>query len=93
MSGKNPTPAAARTRRRKLPARYAGIVMPLILSLCMSCIVAGISTVKSVGLTPDVLDKWMQAWGVSWLAAFPSLLVVLPVVRKVVAALVHSPQR
>ena len=89
----NTNPPAAHTSRRKLPARYAGIVMPLILSVFMSCIVAGISTVKGVGLTPDVLEKWMQAWGVSWLAAFPSLLVVLPVVHKVVAALVHSPQR
>lgn len=31
--------------------------------------------------------------GVSWLAAFPSLLVVLPVVRRIVAATVQSPQR
>jgi hypothetical protein len=78
---------------RKLPARYAGIVMPFLLSIFMSCIVAGISTVKSVGLASDLFQLWMGAWGVSWLAAFPSLLVVLPVVRRIVAATVQSPSR
>ena len=78
---------------RKLPARYAGIVMPLLLSIFMSCIVAGISTVKSVGLASGLFQMWMAAWGVSWLAAFPSLLVLLPVVRRIVAATVQSPSR
>lgn len=78
---------------RKLPARYAGIVMPLLLSTFMSCIVAGISTLKSVGLAPELLRMWMAAWGVSWLAAFPSLLVLLPIVRRIVAATVQSPPR
>ena len=78
---------------RKLPARHAGIVMPLLLSVFMSCIVAGISTLKSVGLAPGLLQMWMAAWGVSWLAAFPSLLVLLPVVRRIVAATVQSPPR
>ncbi|WP_185993724.1 DUF2798 domain-containing protein [Variovorax sp. KBS0712] len=78
---------------RKLPARYAGIAMPFLLSIFMSCIVAGISTLKSVGLASGLFQMWMTAWGVSWLAAFPSLLVVLPVVRRIVAATVQSPQR
>jgi len=73
----------------KLPARYAAIVMPLFLSILMSCIVAGIATLKSVGPSPGFLGQWMGAWGVSWLVAFPSLLVLLPVVRRLVAAVVH----
>ncbi|MBD9663822.1 hypothetical protein J2738_000368 [Variovorax paradoxus] len=76
--------------RRKLPARYAGIVMPFFLSVFMSCIVAGVSTLKSVGLASGLLQMWMSAWGVSWLVAFPSLLVVLPVVRRLVAATVQE---
>jgi len=31
----------------------------------------------------------MSAWMASWLVAFPTLLVVLPVVRRIVAALVQ----
>jgi len=63
--------------------------MPLILSLMMTFIVSAISTLYSVGLTPDVHRLWLSAWAMSWLVAFPTLLVVLPVVRRIVALLVE----
>lgn len=34
---------------RKLPARYAGIVMPLLLSVLMTLVVSGISTLRILG--------------------------------------------
>lgn len=70
--------------RRKLPARYAPFVSPLVLSLLMTFIVSLISTLKSLGFQPDLPQIWMAAWGLSWLVAFPTLLLVLPVVRRVV---------
>jgi len=72
----------------KLPARYGSIVMPLILSIFMTCIVSMISTLKSIGLAPNLLHVWLSAWGISWIVAFPTLLVVLPFVRKATAAIV-----
>lgn len=73
---------------RKLPARYAGIVMPLLLSLLMTCIVSMISTVRAVGIGPDLVAIWLQSWALSWAVAFPTLLVLLPLVRRATAALV-----
>lgn len=75
---------------RKLPARYAGLVMPFILSLMMSCLVTGISVLRTQGLSPDFPHLWMSAWGLSWVVAFPVLLVVLPFVRRVVRLLVEE---
>ena len=34
---------------RRLPARFAGVVMPFVLAILMTFIVSGISTLKSVG--------------------------------------------
>lgn len=73
---------------RKLPAKYAGIVMPLLLSIFMTCIVSMISTLHGTGPKPGFFHLWMGAWGISWLIAFPTLLLVLPLVRKATAALV-----
>ncbi|TIS62582.1 MAG: DUF2798 domain-containing protein [Mesorhizobium sp.] len=73
-----------RSRRRKLPARYASVVSPLVLSLLMTFIVSFISTLKSLGLHHDLPAIWLTAWGLSWLVAFPTLLLVLPVVRRIV---------
>ncbi|KQO26127.1 hypothetical protein ASF16_20260 [Acidovorax sp. Leaf78] len=77
---------------RKLPARSATWVMPLLLSLLMTFIVSLISTLRVAGFTLDVLRLWMSSWALSWLVAFPTLLLVLPLVRRATAAIV-DPQR
>lgn len=82
-----PTPRAS----RKLPARYASIVMPLVLSILMTFVVSGISTLKSLGFTPAFLATWPAAWAISWIVAFPTLLAVLPLVRRIVARVVEPP--
>ncbi|MFG1311592.1 DUF2798 domain-containing protein [Xanthobacter tagetidis] len=78
---------------RKLPARYAGIVMPLVLSVLMTFVVSAIATARSLGLGPDFVSTWPIAWGLSWLVAFPTLLLVLPVVRRIVGLVVEAPAR
>ena len=83
------TSTAAGRRRRKLPARYAGIVLPLLLSIVMTCVVSLISTLRSIGLAPDFARLWLGAWALSWVVAFPLLLVVLPLVRAATDRLVE----
>ena len=73
-----------------LPARAAAWVMPLLLSVLMTFIVSMISTLRGVGLSPDMPKIWLSAWGLSWLFAFPTLLLVLPLVRKATAAIVAA---
>lgn len=79
------------SRGAKLPARYAAFVMPLFLSIVMTFVVSAISTLRSLGLNAAFLATWPTAWGLSWLVAFPTLLLVLPVVRWLVG-LVVEPQ-
>ncbi|MCT7946763.1 MULTISPECIES: DUF2798 domain-containing protein [Shewanella] len=67
----------------KLPAKYATVVMPFFLSILMSCIVSGISTFNGVGTSPQFIELWLGAWLISWVVAFPTLLMVLPLVRKI----------
>lgn len=96
MTNKTPKAAPSSTRRqarfRKLPPRYAAIVMPLVLSVFMTCVVSAIATLRSVGFIDGVQWLWLQNWALSWVVAFPTLLVILPLVRRVVAMLVAAPQ-
>ena len=82
-----------RLRFKKLPPRYNGIVTPLVLSMLMCCIVSGISTLKGVGPAPGAFGIWISAWALSWLVAFPTLLFVLPLVRRIVGVLVEPATR
>ncbi len=76
---------------RKLPARYAEFVLPLLRSLIMTCVVSLISTLRSVGWVEHLLQLWLGAWALSWLVAFPLLLVVLPLARIMTSWLVERP--
>jgi hypothetical protein len=78
-------------RSRKLPARFFNLMMPLILSALMTCVVSLISTWRSVGLIDGFLKVWLGAWGLSWLVAFPLLLVVLPLARTATRFWVDEP--
>ena len=75
---------------RKIPARFAGLVMPFNLSIIMTFVISGVSTIHSIGFPPNLPMIWAQAWGWSWVVAFPTLLVVLPLVRHLVNLIVEK---
>ena len=70
-----------------IPARYASILFGFILSGMMSCLVSGLSTFRALGLTPDFGMLWLGNWAVSWATAFPIVLVVAPLTRRIVGML------
>jgi hypothetical protein len=77
--------------RRRLPARYQTLVMPLVLSVFMTSVVSLISTWRSVGLVDGFVRLWLGAWALSWIVAFPLLLLALPFARTVTRFLVDDP--
>ncbi len=95
MSGVTPAALAvekpARAGRRKLPARSRHIVTPMILSFLMSGIVASIATIRATGMAPDLGAIILQAWAMSYVVAFPTALVVMPIVRWIVDLIVEAP--
>lgn len=74
-----------------IPARYANIAFGFFLSMIMSLIISGVSTVSAVGLTTELLGIWFRAWLSSWVVAFPCVLLVAPIARKIVGRLVKPP--
>lgn len=72
------------------PARFAPFVFGFILSALMSFIVAGIATLRTAGLVEGFSGLWVAAWLPSWAVAFPVVLVVAPIARRVVQGLVKA---
>lgn len=71
-----------------IPARFAPVLFGFLLSGMMSLLVSGLSTFRAIGLGGEFPMVWMGNWAVSWATAFPIVLVVAPVTRRIVAALV-----
>jgi hypothetical protein len=73
--------------------RFAPILFGLLLSALMSLVVAGIATLRNAGFVDGFFGIWLSAWLPSWAVAFPTVLVVAPVVRKLVGMMVKSPAK
>jgi hypothetical protein len=73
-----------------MPARFAPFLFGFVLSALMSFVVSGIATFRHAGLIDGFMGLWIGAWVPSWAIAFPVVLFVAPVARRVVNSLVRS---
>lgn len=71
--------------------RFAPVLFGFVLSAFMSLIVSGIATFRNAGLADAFLSLWINAWLPSWLVAFPTVLVVAPLARRLVGMMVTAP--
>ncbi len=71
-----------------IPARFAPILFGFLLSGMMSFLVSGLSTLRALGMGSNFAQAWMGNWAISWATAFPVVLVVAPITRRIVARLV-----
>lgn len=74
----------------KLPTRALIFLIPFFLSLVMSGVVSLISTVKALGLNSAMLGEWGSSWMLSWIIAFPTVLIVLPLAKRLSLVFVKS---
>lgn len=72
------------------PKKSAPVLFGLILSGLMSLLVSGIATYRAAGMSPDFIGIWSAGWVTAWLVAFPVVLVVAPLTRRLVGALVAA---
>lgn len=75
----------------KLPAKYAGVIMPLLLSGLMSGTISMLNLWKNIGWFDGFFSQWLGIWLFSWLVAFPTVMIFLPLVRRITGLLVELP--
>jgi len=62
--------------------------LPLGTSFFMTFLVSGVATIRAIGLIPGVIGTWMVSWMISWAIAFPTMVVMMPRVRRWLAMIV-----
>jgi len=70
----------------KLSARHTHLLFSLITSMIVACIVTFVLTVVNHGFQ-NFFMSWERSFVVAWMAAFPSVLLIAPRVRKLVQRL------
>ncbi|TYQ27798.1 DUF2798 domain-containing protein [Pseudanabaena sp. UWO311] len=77
-------------RSPRIPKRFIPYLFPLLLSGFMTLIITGISIFKVLGIDTVIANPmkffqlWLNAYISAWLIAYPVLLLVIPVVRRLV---------
>jgi hypothetical protein len=71
-----------------IPRRYEFPVFGFLLSGMMSFMVSGIATLINAGPVRAFPALWIASWLPAWSVAFPTLLVVAPLVRRALTRLV-----
>nr|WP_089900696.1 DUF2798 domain-containing protein [Loktanella fryxellensis] len=74
-----------------IPHRFAHAAFGLCLSMMMSAIISGVATLSAVGLSAALPGIWVLAWLKSWVVAFPAVLVVAPLARRMAGRLTAPP--
>lgn len=75
----------------KLPARAAPFLFGALLSMIMVALLSGLLLLRREGLHPGFVALWAESFLATWPVAFPTVLVVAPVVRRLVGAITQAP--
>ena len=70
--------------------KYQHFVFVFFMALFMSCIMSFFISLFNVGLVENVLYIWLKDWCFAFFVAFPVVLLISPMVRKLVDILIKN---
>lgn len=70
--------------------RYEFYIFSFLVTMFMSFVISGVLVVVNLGIVDSFLIIWLHAWWKAWLVAFPSVLFIIPVVRKLMARIMKK---
>jgi hypothetical protein len=74
----------------KIPRKYEGILFAFIMSLLMALLMSGVLTAVFNGIDREFFEHWANGFVHAWPIAFPAILVLAPVARKIVNAMLKA---
>lgn len=64
--------------------------LPLALTFIMTFLISGVATIRAIGLVDDMPSRWMESWLASWILAFPIMLFLMPVMRRLLSRVIEQ---
>lgn len=75
---------------KKIPKKFEFLVFPFLMACMMSFLMSGVITFLNLGLPSDFLEKWIRAFGSAFIIAYPIVLFVAPLAKKLAHHLVEE---
>jgi hypothetical protein len=70
--------------------KYTSQVFSFFMALLMSGIMSFVISVFNMGLIDGIFFIWLKAWLLAFVIAFPTIVLVTPLVRKLVSLVINS---
>ena len=61
-----------------------------IMVLIMTFIVTFIGTAKNIGFVDEFVSHWLKAWGFAFFIALPTVMLIMPSIRKFVSKIIYD---
>ena len=73
-----------------IPKKYMSFLISFFMALLMSCTMSLVIIIFNVGLIEGFVSIWLKAWGFSFIVAFPTVIVISPIVGKLVNLVIEN---
>lgn len=73
-----------------IPKRYEFIVFAFFMSMLMSFLMSGVITWINIGMVDNFLILWTEAFFKAYVVAFPSVIIVVPQVKRLVRLVIKE---
>lgn len=71
--------------------KYQFIISSFFMALFMSVVISFVFCVIDIGITSGLLFTWLKKTGVSFVIAFPTAVIMSPIVQKIVSLVITKP--
>ncbi len=70
--------------------KYYRLVFAFLMALFMSGLMSLVISVYNMGLVSNIIDIWFHAWPFAFVIAFPTIMMVAPVVDKLTHLIIQD---
>ena len=70
--------------------KHFKVVFSFFMALLMSGIMSFVISVFNMGLVSNIITIWLKAWSFAFIIAFPTIIMVSPIVHKLVTLVLHE---
>ncbi len=65
--------------------RFAPLLNAMLMAIVLPFFMTLVVTLVNVGFTDTLVQSWMRTWWIASIAAFPLILILAPMIRRIVS--------
>ena len=72
----------------KINPRFSNTIFSIVMVTGMSFVISLAMTILNTGIDDGFFTRWVSAWLVSFIVAYPTVLVITPIAQRITARLI-----